>query len=136
MTIVNELDSMNGISDDELTFRFREAIRIDEEIRRIKGLPVARYDSETKRAYLEYPDGRREYVGEDDFGEGIKNPKEYTIDEKRKHKLTTIDARRDFSQIERIVSEDGHVILFENDQPKIMVIDLEKEPQNARNEDI
>ena len=62
MTIINELDSMNGVSDEELTYRFNEAIRIDEEIRKIKGLPVARYDSVTKRAYLEYPDGRREYA--------------------------------------------------------------------------
>ena len=60
--ILNELDSMNGVSDEELTYRFNEAIRIDEEIRKIKGLPVARYDSVTKRAYLEYPDGRREYA--------------------------------------------------------------------------
>lgn len=64
MTILNELDSMNGVSDEELTYRFNEAIRIDEEIRKIKGLPVARYDSKEKRAYLEYPDGRREYVGD------------------------------------------------------------------------
>lgn len=35
-----------------------------EEIRKIKGLPVARYDDKTKRAFLEYPDGRREYVGQ------------------------------------------------------------------------
>ena len=64
MTILNELDSTCGISDDELTYRFEEAIRIDNEIRRIKGLPVAKCDDETQRAYLEYPDGRREYVGE------------------------------------------------------------------------
>ncbi|MBQ9277513.1 MAG: hypothetical protein IJ224_02650 [Lachnospiraceae bacterium] len=64
MAIMNELDSTCGISDDELTERFKESIRIDDEIRRIKGLPVARYDDETRRAYLEYPDGRREYVGE------------------------------------------------------------------------
>ena len=64
MTIANELDSTCGISDDELTLRFKESIRIDDEIRKIKGLPVARYDDESKRAYLEYPDGRREYVGE------------------------------------------------------------------------
>ncbi len=64
MTVINELDSTCGISDDELTQRFKEAIRIDDEVRRIKGLPVARYDDETNRAYLEYPDGRREYVGE------------------------------------------------------------------------
>ena len=64
MTIINELDSTCGISDDELTYRFKESIRIDDEIRRIKGLPVARYDDEIKQAYLEYPDGRREYVGQ------------------------------------------------------------------------
>lgn len=27
------------------------------------GNPVARYDISTKRAYLEYPDGHRQYVG-------------------------------------------------------------------------
>ena len=64
MTITNELDSMCGVSDEELTIRFKEAIRIDNEIRRIKGAPIAKYDKETKRAYLQYPDGRREYVGQ------------------------------------------------------------------------
>ena len=63
MTVINELDSTCGISDEELTLRFKESIRLDEEERRIKGLPVARYDDESGRAYLEYPDGRREYVG-------------------------------------------------------------------------
>jgi len=62
MTVLNELDSTNGISDEELTLRFKESIRIDNEIRRIKGLPVAKYDRENKKAYLEYPDGRIEYV--------------------------------------------------------------------------
>ena len=60
----NQLDYFCGISDDELTRRFEESIRIDEEIRSIKGLPQARYDKTTRRAYLEYPDGRREYVDE------------------------------------------------------------------------
>ena len=54
MTVINELDSTCGISDEELTQRFKESIRIDDEIRKIKGLPVARYDDEKKRAYLEY----------------------------------------------------------------------------------
>ncbi len=63
MPIANELDSTCGISDEELTQRFKESIRLDNEERRIKGLPVAKYDRATKRAYLEYPDGRREYVG-------------------------------------------------------------------------
>lgn len=64
MTIANELDSTCGISDEELTRRFKESIRIDNEVRKIKGLPVAGYDDKTQKAFLEYPDGRREYVGE------------------------------------------------------------------------
>lgn len=63
MAETNELDFTCGISDDELTRRFKASIRIDDEIRKIKGLPVARYDAQTKKAYLEYPDGRRQYVG-------------------------------------------------------------------------
>jgi len=58
MTVLNDLDHTCGISDEKLTELFKESIRIDDEIRKIKGLPVARYDDETERAYLEYPDGR------------------------------------------------------------------------------
>lgn len=50
----NELDSTCGVSDDELTRRFIEAVRIDDEIRRIKGLPVSRYDYDKKMPYIEY----------------------------------------------------------------------------------
>ena len=57
----NELDRICGLTDDELTERFREAIRIDNEIKRVKGLPISSYDEKRKMAYLEYPDGRREY---------------------------------------------------------------------------
>ena len=60
--MTNELDSMCGISDDELTKRFKEAIRIDNEERRIKGEPIAKFDTEKRRAYLEFPDGRRQYA--------------------------------------------------------------------------
>ena len=38
----NELDSTCGVSDEELTIRFREAVRIENEIKRIKKLPIAR----------------------------------------------------------------------------------------------
>lgn len=58
----NELDFTCGISDEELTERFKAAVRIDNEIKRIKGAPISGYEVETRRAYLEYPDGRREYV--------------------------------------------------------------------------
>ena len=60
----NDLDRTCGLTDDELTERFKESIRIDNEIRRIKGLPIAKVDTEKKKPYIEYPDGRREYVGE------------------------------------------------------------------------
>lgn len=61
---VNELDSTYVLSDEELTRRFKTSICIDNEIRKIKGLLVAKYDSQTEKAYLEYPDGSRKYVGE------------------------------------------------------------------------
>ena len=61
-TELNELDSTCGISDSELTERFKAAIRIDNEIKHIRGTPIAGYDADTKTAYLEYPDGRREIV--------------------------------------------------------------------------
>ena len=60
--MTNELDSTCGVSDEELTERFKEAIRIDNEERRIKGEPIAKYDTEKGRAYLQYPDGRRQYA--------------------------------------------------------------------------
>jgi hypothetical protein len=62
MQEANELDSMCGISDDELTRRFKESIKIDQQIAKIKGAPIAKYDDEKHKAYLEYPDGRKDYV--------------------------------------------------------------------------
>ncbi len=62
MIVANELDSTCGISDDEVTERFKEAIRIDNEIRRIKGLPIAGYDVKLNKPYIQYPDGHREYA--------------------------------------------------------------------------
>ena len=59
---LNELDSTCGISDEELTLRFKEAVRIENEIKKIKGIPIAGYDEEKRTAHLEYPDGRRKYA--------------------------------------------------------------------------
>lgn len=49
MQVFNELDSMCGISDEELTKRFREAVRIDNEIKRVKGAPIAGYDEKRRQ---------------------------------------------------------------------------------------
>lgn len=62
MEELNELDSTCGVSDDELTRRFQEAVRIENEIKKIKGVPISKYDFERKTPYIEYPDGRREYA--------------------------------------------------------------------------
>lgn len=58
----NDLDTIFGISDEELTKKFEFAIKRDKEICKSKGLPIARYDNEKKCAYLEYPDGNKVYV--------------------------------------------------------------------------
>lgn len=58
---MNELDSMCGVSDEELTRRFIEAVRLENERKRIMGTPIAGYDTEKNAPYLEYADGRREY---------------------------------------------------------------------------
>ncbi len=62
MSNENELDTTCGVSDEELTYRFLEAVRIENEIKKIKHLPIAKYDHIKKQAYIEYPDGRREYA--------------------------------------------------------------------------
>ncbi len=58
----NELDSTCGISDQEMTYRFQQGVKIENEIKQLKGLPIAGYDLEKKKAFLEYPDGHREYA--------------------------------------------------------------------------
>lgn len=57
-----ELDMFCGIRDDELTERFRQAVELANMEKRIKGVPIAGYDSKNKRAFLEYPDGSRKFV--------------------------------------------------------------------------
>ena len=66
MSKINEVilnDCPNGIMpDDKLTPLFRVGIRHAIEEAKAKGIPIARYDNDLERAYLEHPDGRREYV--------------------------------------------------------------------------
>jgi addiction module RelB/DinJ family antitoxin len=51
-----------GLSADEVTGAFNNAVKQDIAKKQKKGLPVARYDAETGQAYLENADGSREYV--------------------------------------------------------------------------
>lgn len=56
-----EYDDEFDMPESEVDFRFREAVRIQKEIAKIKKVPTAEYDNEKKQAYLLYPDGHREY---------------------------------------------------------------------------
>ena len=51
-----------GLSINEVTSTFKDAVKQDIENKQRMGLPIARYDPESKRAYLENTDGTREYV--------------------------------------------------------------------------
>jgi len=64
MCETNDPDLTCGLTDEELTYRFREAVRIENEIKRIKELPISKYDFEKNAPYIEYPDGRRVYAEE------------------------------------------------------------------------
>lgn len=61
-----ELEKLNfdeelGISEDEVTEKFRRIIEIQKEIARIKGAPTCEFDKEKRCSYLLYPDGRKIY---------------------------------------------------------------------------
>jgi hypothetical protein len=44
-----------------LESKVKEAVRTCIADLKVKGLPIARYDAEQRRPYLEYPDERKEY---------------------------------------------------------------------------
>jgi len=53
---------IGNLNADEITNTFTNAVKNEIKQKQMKGLPVARYDTNTKQAYLEYTDGTREYV--------------------------------------------------------------------------
>ena len=55
-------DTTLGMTDEEMTTRFRKAVELEKEMKTARGEPIARYDKATGKAFLEYPDGRRENV--------------------------------------------------------------------------
>jgi len=46
----------------EMERGYQKAVLEDIEYSRAKGYPIALYDKKKKNAYLEYPDGKREYI--------------------------------------------------------------------------
>jgi len=53
-----------GYSEEDIANAFKNAVQREIATKKQNGIPVAMYDGEIKRAYLEYPDGTREYVKE------------------------------------------------------------------------
>ena len=57
-----EQNKILSSSDIEMDARARQAVKVAIEKAEFCKKPVARYDTETKRAYIEYADGVRKYV--------------------------------------------------------------------------
>ncbi len=49
--------------------------------------------------------------------------------------VTATEANQNFSRVSRIAEQRGHVVVFKNNQPRLLVIDLDKEPQIQMTED-
>jgi len=52
----------SGLSSDDISIAFTGAVNNEIAQKRNKGLPVARYDKASRRAYLEHADGSKEFV--------------------------------------------------------------------------
>ena len=49
--------------------------------------------------------------------------------------VSATEANQNFSKIARIAEKKGHVVVFKNNRPKLLVIDLDSEPQIEMTED-
>ena len=58
----NNIGFGRGWSASHVTDAFNAAVENDVAVHQARGLPIAKYDATKKQAYLETPDGSREYV--------------------------------------------------------------------------
>ena len=49
--------------------------------------------------------------------------------------VTATEANQNFSRVAKLEKEKGHVVVFKNNRPKLLVIDLDTEPQIDMTED-
>ena len=49
--------------------------------------------------------------------------------------VTATEANQNFSRVARLAEKKGRVVVFKNNRPKLLVIDLDTEPQIEMNED-
>ena len=46
-----------------------------------------------------------------------------------------VETSPSFSTVAKLAEKEGHVVIFQNNQPKYLIIDLEREPQIEMTED-
>ena len=49
--------------------------------------------------------------------------------------VTATEANQNFSRISKMAEKKGHIVVFKNNRPKLLVIDLDTEPQIEMTED-
>ena len=49
--------------------------------------------------------------------------------------VTATEANQNFSRVAKLAERKGHVVVFKNNRPKMLVIDLDTEPQIEMTED-
>lgn len=49
--------------------------------------------------------------------------------------VTATEANQNFSRVSKLAEKKGHVVVFKNNRPKLMIIDLDTEPQIEMTED-
>ena len=49
--------------------------------------------------------------------------------------VTATEANQNFSRVAKLAEKKGHVVVFKNNRPKLLVIDLDTEPQIEMTED-
>ena len=49
--------------------------------------------------------------------------------------VTATEANQNFSKVAKLAEKNGRVVVFKNNRPKLLVIDLDKEPQIEMTED-
>ena len=49
--------------------------------------------------------------------------------------VSATEANQNFSKVARLAEQKGHVVVFKNNRPKLLVIDLDSEPQIEMSEE-
>ena len=49
--------------------------------------------------------------------------------------VSITEANQNFSRAAKMTEQKGHIVVFKNNRPKLLVIDLDKEPQIEMSED-